>query len=155
MSVRVRAVQRTIPGHEAGYSFIEVTVVLALVGVVWAAAVPQIPAMLVSHDFTNTVEQLANDLRLARVRAITQNGKERIRLCSSSYVLQRESPPGSFVDDGAPTAVPPTVTIGSAAGDPTFNSGGLVAVPYTITVTSTHGTTKTVTVSGIGRVTIA
>lgn len=154
-SVR-RIVQRLLRDRERGYSLIEVAVVLALVGIVTATGLPRLPRMLAAYDLSNGAQQLANDLRLARMRAVTSGDKARIQFGTGNYVPERESEPGSgaFPPDGATQMLPSSVTVASAPADPTFDSRGFAVQPYTITLTSKYGETKTITVTSIGRVNV-
>ncbi len=140
---------------DRGYSLMELLVACAIAGAVMGAAAPRIPAMLSSFALQNTTFQIANDLRLARERAIATNGKGRIVFASGNYRLRRETPPGSdsYVDDGAVRTVPDGTTVTPNPVDPTFDSRGLVTAPYTITIANASNT-KTITVTAIGRVVV-
>lgn len=141
---------------QSGYSLIEVLVGCALGGVLMAAALPQLPRMWSSFQLQNATFQVANDLRLARERALVTNGKGRIVFSSASYQLRRESPVGSgtYVNDGASIPLPSTASVSSNPVNPTFDARGLApAAPYTITV-SNGTSTKTITVSTVGRVVV-
>jgi Tfp pilus assembly protein FimT len=116
-------------------------------------AIPRMPAMLGSFALQNTTFEIANDLRLARERAVATNGKGRIVFASDTYQLRRETSPGNYVDDGAVRSLPSNTSVTSAPVDPTFDSRGLVAAPYTITVANGYST-KTITVTAIGRVVV-
>jgi prepilin-type N-terminal cleavage/methylation domain-containing protein len=140
---------------QAGYSLIEVLVACAIAGVLMGSAVPRLPPMLASFALQNTTFQIVNDLRLARQRAVTTNGNGRLVFGSGNYRMRRESPPESgYVDDGVVQSVPTGITITSNPVNPTFNSRGLTAAPYTITIANAYSTTKTITVTAIGRVTV-
>ena len=140
---------------QRGYSLIEVLVGCALAGVVMTAAVPTIPPMLASFQLQNATFEIANDLRLARERAVTTNGKGRIVFGTTNYQLRRESPVGSgtYVNDGASHSLPSNTTATSNPANPTFDSRGLTSAGYTITVANAYST-KTITVSAIGRVAV-
>lgn len=141
---------------QAGYSLIEILVACSLAGVLMAAAAPSLPRMLGSYSLQNVTFRVANDLRLTRQRAVTTNAKGRVVFASGQYQVRRESPPGSgtYVDDGARQSLPNGVTVSSSPVNPTFNSRGLAAQPYVITVQDAYATTKTITVTGIGRVNV-
>jgi len=143
--------------REAGVSFLEMIVAVALVGVITAAAGPRIPMMLASYDLVDTTQQIALDLRLARERAITSNAKARVQFASGNWVVQHESPVGSgtYVTDGATQMLPTTITTDTAGTTPTFDSRGLAIQPYTITVTNNYGTSKTISVSATGRINVS
>jgi Tfp pilus assembly protein FimT len=132
----------------------EVLVGCAIAGVMVGAAAPRLPPMLKSFEAQNVAFQIANDLRLARERAITTNARGRIAFGTGNYQRRRESSPGSgtYVNDGGVQTLPTNVTVTSAPVDPTFDSRGLAtAAPYTITVANGYST-KTITVTSIGRV---
>jgi prepilin-type N-terminal cleavage/methylation domain-containing protein len=67
----------------------------------------------------------------------------------SSFSLQN-----TYVDDGAPQSMPAGVTIESDPVDPTFDSRGLMTQPYTITLTNSQSTTKTIDLTIIGRINV-
>ena len=147
---------RRRPAYEAGFTLIEVLTACALMTVVFAAALPRISAMRASFDVQSTTFQIANDLRLARERAITTNGKGRVAFSSSNYQVRRESPVGSgtYVNDGGSVPLPTGVTASSNPTNPTFDSRGIPASAYTITVTKAGATAKTITVNVIGRINV-
>jgi len=118
-------------------------------------AIPRMPVLLGTFAIQNTTFEIANDLRLARQRAVATNGKGRIVFGSDTYQLRRETPIGSgtYVDDGAVRPLPSNTSVTSAPANPTFDSRGLVAAPYTITVANGYST-KTITVTVIGRVVV-
>ena len=136
-----------------GYTLVEVLTAVALAGVVTAAAGATIPPMLSSFSLRNATFAVAQELRVARQRAVTTRAGARLVFSSTSYVRRRESPPGSntYIADGATETLPSGIIVTSDPVDPTFDRRGLVALPYTITLTN-GSNTKTVTVTGIGRV---
>jgi len=126
--------------QQAGFSFVELAVTLAITGILAAVAAPRIPVMLASYDVAEAARQVALDLRLARGRAITSNGHARLQFDGHTYTPQRESTPGS----GTYVTTDPSA--------PTFDSRGLTTQTYTVTLTSSYGPTKTITVTTIGRI---
>ena len=147
------------PGvSQAGYTFIEMAVTLSIVGVVSATGMTRVPRLLSSYNVSGSATQVVNDLRLARMRAVTQNARARLRFTgASTYVRERESPAGSnaYVTDGPPNTLPTGVSVSVTPGTPTYDSRGLATQQYTLTVTNSYGTTRTVTVTGIGRVNLS
>jgi prepilin-type N-terminal cleavage/methylation domain-containing protein len=153
---RDHGVGRARRAYQAGFTLMEVLVGCALLTIVFAAALPSIASMRSSFDVQNTTFQIANDLRLARERAITINGKGRVTFSSSNYQMKRESPVGSgtYVNDGASMTFPTGVTASSNPANPTFDSRGIPVATYTITVNKTGATAKTITVTAIGRINV-
>ena len=142
---------------DAGFSFVEMAVTLAIVGVVSAMGATGLPRLLGSYNLSGTATQITNDLRLVRMRAVTQNARARLRFTGSTYVPERESPAGSnsYVTDGATRSVPGGVSVSATPGTPTFDSRGLATQQYTLTVSDTYGKTRTITVTSIGRVNLS
>ncbi len=113
-----------------------------------------IPRTIASFSLQNATFAVAQELRVARQRAITTRAKARIEFPSTTtYKRRRESPAGSntYVDDGGVTTLPSGVTASSNPVNPTFDRRGLIANAYTVTLTD-GSLTKTVTVTGIGRI---
>jgi len=140
--------------RQAGFSFVELAVTLAITGILAAVAAPRIPVMLASYDVAEAARQVALDLRLARGRAITSNGHARLQFDGHTYTPQRKSTPGSgtYVSDGALQNLASSVTVTTDPSAPTFDSRGLTTQTYTVTLTSSYGPTKTITVTTIGRI---
>jgi len=142
---------------QGGYSLIEVLVTTSLAATLVGVAGTSLPSMLSSHALHSATFQVIEDLRLARQRAIATNGRARIVFGSGSYLVRRENPAGSgnYVTDGASRQLPNGVSVEvDPDEDPTFDSRGLTAQPYTITLSNDHDTTRTITVTAIGRVNV-
>ena len=140
--------------RQAGFSFVELMVTLAIGGILAAVAAPRIPVMLASYQVAEATRQVALDLRLSRGRAITSNGHARLEFDGHTYTPKLESAPGTYVSDGALQKLASTVTVTTDPGPPTFDSRGLTTQAYTVTLTSSYGTAKTITVTMIGRVNV-
>ena len=143
--------QRT---SSAGFTLFEVLITMVVSGVIMAAAGTHMPVMLASFSLQNATFSVAQDLRVARQRAVTTRARARVAFSSDQYVRRRESPAGSgtYVNDGATEMLPAGVTVTVAPADPTFDRRGLTTQAYTITLTDAYENTKPVTVNGIGRV---
>lgn len=78
---------------QAGMTLIEVSVVLAIIGVLAAIAVPSMQGALPRMRLSNDVSNLANEISLSRVRAITKSSRFRVTFSPStdSYFLERET----------------------------------------------------------------
>ena len=140
---------------QAGYSLIEVLVTTSLAATLVGVAGTNLPPMLASHALQNATFQVIEDLRLARQRAIATNGSARIVFGSGSYVVQRENSAGSYVADGGSRQLPNGISVEvDPDEDPTFDSRGLTAQPYTITLSNIYDTTRNITVTAIGRVNV-
>jgi prepilin-type N-terminal cleavage/methylation domain-containing protein len=157
MSPRSRSLVAPKPrpcASSAGFTLFEVLITVVLAGVITAAAATRMPVMLSSFALQNATFAVAQELRVARQRAVTMGARARVTIASDQYIRRRESPPASntYVDDGAVETMPNGVTLSVNPSDPIFDRRGLTAQPYTVTLTDAYSNTKTVTVNGIGRV---
>jgi len=66
---------------QSGFTIIELMVVIAMMGVVSAVAIPSFRAMLITNEVVDTTNQMQMSLKLARSEAIV-NGKDAF-VCSS------------------------------------------------------------------------
>ena len=91
------------------------------------------------------------------MRAVTQNARARLRFNGSTYVRERESPAGSntYVNDGPTATLPNGLAVTLANGNPTFDSRGLPTQQYSLTLGGNYATTRTITVTTIGRVNVS
>lgn len=150
----------------AGYTLIEVIVVVGLIGVVTATAVPVFLESNARNRLWTGSEQIGAAVRQARLKAISTNTSYRVVFdCPSANELRTLVVDGTIDDEGrcSQTVEGDTGTIelptgvGFDAGEATFlevNSRGVfsgASIPLTITVT--HGSSvRTVDVSITGQI---
>jgi prepilin-type N-terminal cleavage/methylation domain-containing protein len=65
--------------HEAGFSLVEVMVVVGVVGLMAGIAIPEITAGMRRYAVTSASQQIASAIRTARFQAVSQNRAMRIR----------------------------------------------------------------------------
>lgn len=152
----------------AGYTLIEVVVVVGLIGVVTATAVPVFLESNARNRLWTGSEQVGATVRQARLKAISTNTSYRVVFdCPSANELRTlvvddtiddENRCGQTVDGDTGTIELPT-GVGFDAGEATsleVNSRGVfsahgASIPLTVTVT--HGSTiRTVEVSVTGQI---
>jgi prepilin-type N-terminal cleavage/methylation domain-containing protein len=157
----------------AGFSMVEVLVVLAVVLIIASASIPVITTTLASMHLGSAASSLSGAIQAARYQAISVGCPFTITVNASpanSYQLQTEAisgnPPAcattytnlappfdrpvSFAN--ADVTIPATTTI-------VLNPGGTISalatptIPGSFSIVLAHGaTTKTVTVTGVGNV---
>ena len=139
----------------SGMTLIEILVAMALFAVLYAIAVPNLQAMRAPYALESAAYQMASSLSMARQRAIARNQRHRVVFTSSSYHIEKEASPSSFVNDSATFAMPNGVVLGSPnPSNPIFNSRGMLAAAVSVTVSMTGVGTKTVTTNVLGNTTI-
>ncbi len=129
-----------------GFTVIELLVVLAVMGLTIGVAVPSFLSWLPGLRLSSAARQVATDLQLARMRAISQNSATTVtfNVSGASYMFGTDSRNLGQLFPG--------ITIASAASNPTFTSRGTA---NTVTITLSNGVSqKLICVKAVGRVTI-
>lgn len=97
----------------AGFSLLELSVVIVVMGIVLAVSVPQMIRFMKSQRLAGARSDLITDLRYARSLASAQGTTYQVRLASSSYsivcpsnsrVVLRRTLPGGVAISNADTA---------------------------------------------------
>lgn len=143
----------------AGYSLIELLVVVAIAMVMGAMAIPQVRSAIASYELSAAVDTATGIIQSTRYQAIMHGYPYQVAFSSTNNTFQvlSEAPPAttfSNVGNATPiSAVPVTL---SAATTLQFKGNGAVSatvggMSFTI---SYKGTTKTLTVSNYGSITV-
>jgi len=154
MSTPVRAAR----SGPAGFTLAELLIVLVIVSIALAMAVPKLNAFLQVNAVQGALNRVATDLNLARVRALTTSRQVRFTVSNDG---------GSYTIVVDPTGNAPVIykTVRLTQDFPkidltphnqtiTFDSRGMATgANGTTTLTATkQGKTGTLTVSGVGRI---
>jgi prepilin-type N-terminal cleavage/methylation domain-containing protein len=131
----------------AGFSFIETMTAMVILGILAVLAMPHFTRFLPAIRLNSAARQIATDLQLARMRAISQHANQTVTFdtSASTYTLGAET-------RNIGTQYPGTTITSISAGNPTFTTTG-TANATNITV-SNNSVTKTVQVNALGRVVI-
>jgi len=134
---------RKIP-NAAGFTIVEILVVVAIALVLMGIAIPSFLSWLPTSRLSSAVRQVATDLQVARMRAIARNTNNTVTFTSDTYTYDSDSRDISQLYPG--------ISIESAA-NPTFNSRGTANTPVTIKLN--NGTAaKWVCVKAVGRINV-
>lgn len=137
----------------AGFSMIELLTALVIVSVVMALAVPAMSRGLSSYRTEAAVEQVRNDLMLARMTAIRSGRSASLRISGSSYTVTVDTgtTPGVIrrVDLAGKDLM---VTVTAASPTITFDSRGMVRAGSGTVKIARQGKTDSLTISPVGRI---
>ena len=148
--------------RKSGFTVLELIVAIGIAMVVMGIAVPSFMTWLPTLRLSSGARQVATDLQVARMKAISQNVKFRITfgtLPSASYQLERDTNSDGTYDlpgelDSGPFSLPDGITITAVVGTPEFQPRGTASSTSTITVRNGNDETKSVQVAIVGRVMI-
>ena len=138
----------------------ELLVALAIAGILMGVAVPNLISWLPTKQLSDATRQVATDLRLARMKAISQNTKFRINFVSTTtYRFERDTNNNGTYEipseiESGPFSLPEGITVTATGPTSEFQPRGTANVASTITLTNGSGETKDVNIALVGRVKI-
>ncbi len=138
-----------------GFTVIELIVVLAVALIVMGVALPNMISWLPNYRLSSGARQVAGDLQLARMKAISQNTKYRLNfgvLPSTSYTFEKDD--GGFATESGPFSLPDGITVTVVSATSEFQARGTVDAASVITLQNINSLTKQVQISIVGRVAI-
>lgn len=124
-------------------------VTLTIMGSLIAIALPKFTRLLPGIRLSSAARQVATDLQLARMRAISQHANQTVTFNTTTATYTY----GASDTRNLSLMYPGTTITNISAGNPTFTTTG-TATAATIITLSNNGVTKTVQVATIGRVVI-
>jgi type IV fimbrial biogenesis protein FimT len=130
-----------------GFTIIEVLTSIVVLGILVTIAMPAFTKLLPGIRLSSAARQIATDLQLAKMRAISQHTAQTVTFtaATSTYTFGADTRNLSQLYPGTTFTAP-------SGGNPVFTTTG-TANATTITV-SNNGQTKQIVVTAIGRVNI-
>jgi len=152
MVLNIVLMKRQEPQWASGFTAMELLVAIAVVAVVLAVAIPSFMSWLPTLRLSSAARQVATDLQVARMKAISQNTSNTVTFSTSTgvytFTIGSET---RDIDD-----LYPGIAIASVSANPVFTPRGTTSNSSTVTITlSNGGTQKLVCVKTVGRVSIA
>lgn len=135
----------------SGFTIIELIITIIIGLILAGATIPNFLTWLPTHRLSSAARQVATDLNLARMKAVSQGVNFRLNFQSvNSYVLEKNS--GGFATESGPFTLPDGITtaIGTTSE---FQPRGTASADDTITL-SNGSAQKLVCVKSVGRVSI-
>jgi Tfp pilus assembly protein FimT len=119
--------------HKAGFTLIEMCMLIAVLGTVLTIAVVGTSRMIRSSRLSGAANVMVADVRYARMLATSQGRNFEIRFRPAGYSVVRVTPLATILSRTCPSGV-----TCSASDTATFYAWGLTA-PVTITLAATEG----------------
>lgn len=147
--------------HRKGVTMTEIAVVLSLIAIMTAIAVPSYISWLPRHKLQTSVRQIHDDMQLAKIRAVKDNTDTCITfsILNDTYTVFLDNNGNGLPDDGAATILRNNATLENgviitAANTCGFNNRGMfTAGPGGVTLTNPTGLVMGINVNiagGIG-----
>ncbi len=142
---------------KSGFTVLELIVAIGIAMVVLGIAVPSFMTWLPTLRLSSGARQVATDLQVARMKAISQNTRYKMTFVGSvpgatSYRIEKDS--GGFVLESGPFSLPDGITVSGLVGASEFQPRGTASATSTITLKNINSETKSVQIAIVGRVTI-
>jgi prepilin-type N-terminal cleavage/methylation domain-containing protein len=137
------------PRQQAGFTLIEICIVVAVLGILVMIAVPQVSGLVGGYRLNGAARLVLGDLQNAKMTAIQQNRSIRVTFSASSYVFAQVDTGATIFNRNLAGDYPNITLSNSGGGALTLTSTGMTS---SSTVTITGGSaSKTITVSSTGR----
>ena len=154
-----RKQRMNLPGNHRGFTLTELMIVVALMAILAAIAVPSIIAQMPKYRLNGAAREVLGDLVAARMQAVSQNNELKVFfLDNHSYMILDDDDNDGTADTGEATQTKDIQTdyydvTFNSNNDPIFQPNGTASNLATITLSNTSGS-HSITISSAGRVKI-
>ncbi|MBI3785534.1 MAG: prepilin-type N-terminal cleavage/methylation domain-containing protein [Deltaproteobacteria bacterium] len=151
-----------------GFSLVELLTGLAIVSIVAAIALPGFSSLTARYQLTQGAHRVAFEVGRARMKAIGENAYIRVRFTNATssnpapnqqgaaFWLEKSTDSGAnYLADGATQYLPNGTAFNSIpSAYLVFTRQGLTSQAASISIRNSTGSTKTISVTTMGRVTV-
>jgi len=141
--------------RQAGFTLIEVMIVVAIVGIASALAVPNIREWLARYDLKQSMSEIAGDLSLAKLVAMNRNRQATVTIQMAGSLVQVSGVSGGQQIFGTRTLPSRVNALPGGTATVNFSSMGLsgATAAQTIQIQNEQGLTYSISVLPSGKVT--
>ena len=168
-SFLVGGVKEILHLNQSAFSLIELSIILAIIGILAAIAAPNIMEMTPRIRLSNAAQRIVTDLQFARMRSITTGKEYRLNfnVSTESYQIEEgdqssgSSWPGTVIDeirkfnDNSNLYYHKDIDIQSVSQNPVFTPKGLSSTTTAIQIQNDRGNKKDILVNIAGRIKIS
>jgi prepilin-type N-terminal cleavage/methylation domain-containing protein len=131
--------------NKKGVTLIELIVVMVIIAIGAALFVPNIGGFLPSYRLRSGARNIVSTMRTAQMKAVSTNMTYRVSFTTTTYILQYENPPGTWVNEGNTKTLPTGISISavnlSSGNNAIFNPNS-TSSSGSLTLKNKRGTTS-------------